>query len=643
MGGAGNTQEEGCGSLGMGCAESKPPPSRKQPARLSPKNHSPPPPSRLRGALQKPEKQQVLRAGGGTRPAAAAAAAPAGNNDPETPLRRPSQGSNPPYYHHAPSSASRSRGDQQDLFSTSARCTSVNTSYSAAARTPLRKEGGGFTDPEYSVNLDDSVTRPQYADVTVTSKDVTVTAPARQRVGSAPPSAQPQQPPPSGHHTRARAGSAAVSRQALPPTSPKNGVRPVRSLSQSARLRGGGSSSGLFTPPDRDVATPLASSTTSDRMVIPKLNFEASLKGANDAPAPETLRVKVTHDNGVNKGVPPEIGPYTVTGFLGKGTWAVVHECLHKQRKRKYAVKTFNKAKLSQSDLHHSGKREARLLKKLAGHPNVCGLIDALDSQRWYHIVVDLGGRELQEIIDRKPLTEGQAVKYSQELLQAVEFIHAAGICHRDIKPSNILVEKTLKLTDFGLGEFTSSNGRHHDLLTEVCGTPDYIAPEILGESAYDGTKADMWSVGVTLFVMVVGRPPWAGTSQKFRKREVIEGNWQNPKNKAVLQNFSTSYNQLLGSLLEVCPDRRLWAPEALQHSWFASTQPSARLPCTPRMVVPLERLPSGTIAVSTTPRTPRGPSATAADTPKAGRAAALRAAAAGGQRPTTPRGGVYI
>eukprot|EP00754_Rhynchopus_humris_P000616 Rhum_TRINITY_DN10377_c0_g1::Rhum_TRINITY_DN10377_c0_g1_i1::g.38180::m.38180 len=195
----------------MGCAESKPPPSRKQPARHSPKNHSPPP-SRLRGALQKPDKQHVLRAGGTTRPAAAAAAA-AGSNDPETPLRRPSQGSNPPYYYHAPSSASRSRGDQQDLFSTSARCTSVNTSYSAATRTPLRKEGGGgggcFTDAEYSLNLDDSVTRrQQHADVTVTSKDVTVTAPARQRGGSAPPSAQPQQPPPppSGHHQRARAG-----------------------------------------------------------------------------------------------------------------------------------------------------------------------------------------------------------------------------------------------------------------------------------------------------------------------------------------------------------------------------------------------------------------------------------------------------
>ena len=289
-------------------------------------------------------------------------------------------------------------------------------------------------------------------------------------------------------------------------------------------------------------------------------------------------------EGGWKKGVPDEMEHFKVTGYLGRGTWAVVHECVNRNTGVSYAVKTFDKRKISSHDLLHSGKRETRLLKKLfAGgerHPNICSLVEVLESRQWYHMFVVLGGRELQNVIEERPLTEERARRCFKDLLTAVAYIHKKGVCHRDIKPSNLLDGETLMLTDFGLGDM-AVKGDDTRALSEVCGTPDFIAPEVLTARTYEGTKVDMWSCGVTLYAMVTGKTPWVGSSKNYKMKQIKEGKYQNPQSQKLIGKFSPEFGDMLHNLLQLKSERRLDAVHALQHPFITGKKLAAQKPLT--------------------------------------------------------------
>ena len=140
------------------------------------------------------------------------------------------------------------------------------------------------------------------------------------------------------------------------------------------------------------------------------------------------------------------------------------------------------------------------------------------------------GGELFDKIVQEQRFTEEQARFYFRQLCEGVKYCHDQGICHRDLKPENLLVDDhgNLKISDFGLSAMytggTDAGGRA-ELLHTTCGTPNYVAPEVLNDKGYDGFAADMWSMGVILYVLLAGYLPFdePHMSALFRKIQKAE------------------------------------------------------------------------------------------------------------------------
>ena len=263
-------------------------------------------------------------------------------------------------------------------------------------------------------------------------------------------------------------------------------------------------------------------------------------------------------------GAPEKLCNYTLVGPLGRGSFAMVHEYRHELTGVGVAVKMFQRKRHSNSGgegRFDEGKHEARILWTMsrAGgeHPNVCNFVGAFESRHRYHLLVDLGGRPLEEILKDGAFAEARAAAHFRQLVEAVTFVHECGVAHRDIKPANIVVDDDgkLMLTDFGLGYIchggAASCGEGDDEhCADTCGTLDFMAPEVLARRPYDPYKADVWSCGVTLFAMLTGRSPWYGASRQFRTQQIIDAAWTNSRNKAKLKKFSDLVVVLLHRLL---------------------------------------------------------------------------------------------
>eukprot|EP01060_Flectonema_neradi_P013678 TRINITY_DN20422_c0_g1_i1.p1 TRINITY_DN20422_c0_g1~~TRINITY_DN20422_c0_g1_i1.p1 ORF type:complete len:446 (+),score=96.49 TRINITY_DN20422_c0_g1_i1:63-1400(+) len=262
------------------------------------------------------------------------------------------------------------------------------------------------------------------------------------------------------------------------------------------------------------------------------------------------------------------IGPYEITQYLGKGTWAIVHECYRSGTRERYAIKSYNKRTISDENLALSARKEAQIIQRLDKEKtaNCCLLVDVYEDDDWYHMILDLvEGLELWEIINNCPCSENEAREYFRELCGALQSIHEQGICHRDIKPANIVVGSTVTLIDFGLAEYVAPEFRQSKVLTELCGTPDFMAPEIMfSKSAYNGFQADMWSCGVTLFTMLTGSPPWKGTIPARAKQQQHA---RIPTNR--IDHLSPEVQHLIESLLQLNPTKRPTPEEVLQHPWL--------------------------------------------------------------------------
>eukprot|EP00754_Rhynchopus_humris_P015237 Rhum_TRINITY_DN14432_c19_g1::Rhum_TRINITY_DN14432_c19_g1_i1::g.91058::m.91058 len=349
---------------------------------------------------------------------------------------------------------------------------------------------------------------------------------------------------------------------------------------------------------------PTATSLSASRLsashlsAAPSSDDEGTLGNSIDSEAAAAATAAYAAASGPRCGVPARIGRYSVTGYLGQGSWAVVHSCVDTSSGRSYAVKSFDKRKFGPRELRYSAWREARVLRRLAaaaprGHAGVMGLVETLDSTRWFHVVVELGGPTLEDTLRSAAggaLDEERCRSYARAMLEAVAFLHAHDACHRDIKPSNILVDAdgALKLADFGLAE----HGGDVQCLTETCGTPDFTAPEVFQRGPYDGRTADLWSCGVTLYRCLTGRAPWVAHSDAVRMQEIRRGEFRQATNKKMLAKLSPEANSLLDGLLTRCPEERLTAAQALKHPFFCGGRVDVPEDAAPA-VLPQRRLSS--------------------------------------------------
>ncbi|XP_077447636.1 serine/threonine-protein kinase DCLK1-like isoform X2 [Stigmatopora argus] len=257
---------------------------------------------------------------------------------------------------------------------------------------------------------------------------------------------------------------------------------------------------------------------------------------------------------------------YAVGRVLGDGNFAVVRECAEHSTGRHYALKIINKGKCRGKE--HMIQNEVAILRRVK-HPNVVLLIEELDTYGELYLVMELvkGGDLFDAITSAKRYTETDAGGMLYDLANAIKYLHGLNIVHRDIKPENLLVyehadgSKSLKVGDFGLA--TVADGP----LYTVCGTPTYVAPEIIAETGY-GPKVDIWAAGVITYILLCGFPPFRGSceDQEILFDQILTGQAEFPP--PYWDDVSDSAKELIRSMLEVEVDQRFTALQVLEHPW---------------------------------------------------------------------------
>ncbi|XP_023661118.1 serine/threonine-protein kinase DCLK1a isoform X3 [Paramormyrops kingsleyae] len=257
---------------------------------------------------------------------------------------------------------------------------------------------------------------------------------------------------------------------------------------------------------------------------------------------------------------------YKVGRTIGDGNFAVVRECVEHSTGREYALKIINKGKCRGKE--HMIQNEVSILRRVK-HPNIVLLIEEMDTYSELYLVMELvkGGDLFDAITSTNKYTERDASGMLHNLASAIKYLHSLNIVHRDIKPENLLVyehqdgSKSLKLGDFGLATVVDGP------LYTVCGTPTYVAPEIIAESGY-GLKVDIWAAGVITYILLCGFPPFRGSSedQEVLFDQILMGQLDFPS--PYWDNVSDSAKELITCMLQVEVDQRYTALQVLEHPW---------------------------------------------------------------------------
>ncbi|OMO67750.1 hypothetical protein COLO4_30006 [Corchorus olitorius] len=250
--------------------------------------------------------------------------------------------------------------------------------------------------------------------------------------------------------------------------------------------------------------------------------------------------------------------------LLGQGTFAKVHYARNLKTGASVAIKIVDKEKILKVGMIDQIKQEISVMR-LVRHPNVVELYEVMASKTKIYFVMEYAkGGELFNKLLKGKLKEDAARKYFQQLISAVDFCHSRGVCHRDLKPENLLLDEhgNLKVTDFGLSALAQS--KHQDgLLHTTCGTPAYVAPEVISRRGYDGYKADIWSCGVVLYVLLAGYLPFHDSNLMEMYRKIGKGEFKFPN------WFTPEVRRLLSKILDPNPSTRISMDKIMENSWF--------------------------------------------------------------------------
>ena len=260
------------------------------------------------------------------------------------------------------------------------------------------------------------------------------------------------------------------------------------------------------------------------------------------------------------------IDDYLIGQEIGKGAYAVVKTAIHKPTNQKVALKIYDKFKLLEPNRKKSVQREIQILSRIS-HPHIMKLHESIDTTKHLYLVMEyIRGFSLHSYLKSKPnrrLSETEAKVVFRQLMDAINYCHRHNITHRDIKLENILLDqdKRVKLIDFGF----STCFPHEKKVRMFCGTPSYMAPEIVSKKEFSGAPADIWACGVLLYVMVCGAFPFRDTSEKEKDLydKICKGLFAMPS------NISSQAKDLITELLCMNPEKRPSAKQVLQSQWM--------------------------------------------------------------------------
>ncbi|GJY22889.1 CBL-interacting serine/threonine-protein kinase 12-like protein [Tanacetum coccineum] len=258
------------------------------------------------------------------------------------------------------------------------------------------------------------------------------------------------------------------------------------------------------------------------------------------------------------------LGRFEIGKLLGHGSFAKVYLARNVTTNEYVAIKVIDKEKIMKGGLIAHIKREISILRRVR-HPNIVQLFEVMATKTKIFFVMEyVKGGELFNKVAKGRLKEEIARKYFQQLISAVAFCHARGVFHRDLKPENILLDDDgdLKVSDFGLSAI-SEQIRGDGLFHTFCGTPAYVAPEVLGRKGYEAAKVDIWSCGVILFVLMAGYLPFHDQNIMVLYKKIYRGEFRCPR------WFSPELSRLLKRLLDINPESRITIPEIMENKWF--------------------------------------------------------------------------
>ncbi|KAF3322630.1 CBL-interacting protein kinase 32 isoform X3 [Carex littledalei] len=265
------------------------------------------------------------------------------------------------------------------------------------------------------------------------------------------------------------------------------------------------------------------------------------------------------------KKVKRQVGKYELGRTLGEGTFAKVRFARNVETGEHVAIKILEKEKIMKHKMVEQIKREISIMK-LVKHPNVVCLLEVMGSKSKIYIVLEyVTGGELFDIVaNHGRMREDEARRYFQQLINAVDYCHSRGVYHRDLKLENLLLDAhgTLKVSDFGLSAL-SQQMKGDGLLHTSCGTPNYVAPEVLEDRGYDGAKADVWSCGVILFVLLAGYLPFEDDNIMSLYKKISAAEFTCPS------WFSIGAMSLITRILNPDPEKRISISEILEDKWF--------------------------------------------------------------------------
>ncbi|KAI3742781.1 hypothetical protein L1987_60477 [Smallanthus sonchifolius] len=274
---------------------------------------------------------------------------------------------------------------------------------------------------------------------------------------------------------------------------------------------------------------------------------------------------------------------YEIGKLLGHGNFAKVYHGRNLVTGMSVAIKIIDKKKVLKAEMMTHIKREISVMR-LVKHPNIVRLHEVLASKtKIYFILEYVKGGELFDRLAKGKLKEDAARNYFQQLISAVGFCHSRGVYHRDLKPENLLLddEGNLKVSDFGLSALAETK-RQDGLLHTCCGSPAYVAPEIIDQKGYDGAKADIWSCGVVLFVLLAGFLPFHDSNLIEMYRKIAGGRFRYPK------SFPVEAKSLVSKMLDPNPMTRISIVDIVENPWLKTG-----LVCEPEQVMG-ERMVSG-------------------------------------------------
>ena len=277
---------------------------------------------------------------------------------------------------------------------------------------------------------------------------------------------------------------------------------------------------------------------------------------------------------------------YKVGSILGEGAFGVVRLVTCKSDHSKWAVKVIEKSKVDPGD--HSLQTEIDILCRVK-QPNCICLREWFDEPTRVLLVMELvtGGTLLDHIVNSGHFNEEVGRKIFRDLATGLEYLHAHGIAHRDLKPENFMLsskspDARVKLADYGLSKILIDPAGGNE--KTVCGTPSYVAPEILRcmtgkEETYNAIDADAWSLGVNLFIILSGYPPfWRHeTNQKKLFDAIGRNDWS--FDQTCWKDISVDAKSLIKGLMEPDVEKRYTVKQALQHKWCAETASEKALP----------------------------------------------------------------